>query len=187
MADYKEYDWNPYTLPSNMLEAIGMVTACYAQSEAILQDAIAGCARVDFQTGKAITTHMAMPLRFDVLRAVGEINVDDLDALDELDEHLEQFAIATQKRNAVSHNRWCRDPATGEVFTVKDSARGTLRSDLVPTTVEQVRADAQFIYEVGMKLFVFLKRHKLMPGLPHNLAPRGHKTKAARKKRREGK
>jgi hypothetical protein len=187
MAEYKEYDWSPYNLPRDMLEAIGQVTICYAQSESFLQDALAGCAGVDFMCGRAITTHMSMPLRFDALRAVAEITIDDLDALDELDGHLDQFEVAIKKRNAIAHNRWCRDPETGEMFTVKETARGTVRSDLIPTTVEQVKADAAFIYDVGMKLFVFLKRHNLLPRMPEEVRPRGHKTKAARKKRREGK
>jgi hypothetical protein len=185
MADYKEYDFNPYSLPSEMLEAIGLVTACHAQSELFLQDAIAGCAGLDFMYGRAITTHMAMPLRFDVLRSVAEIHIDDLDVLDELDGHLDRFDMAIKKRNAIAHNRWCRDPETGDLFTVKETARGSVQADLVQMTVEQVRADARLIYDVGLELFQFLRRHNLMPKIPDNARPRGHKNRTARKKRRK--
>ena len=185
MADYKMFDWNPYNLPQDLLEAIGQVTACFAQSEQTLSDAVAGCAGLDFEYGKALTTHMPMPLRFSALRSVAEIHIDDLDALDELDELLDQFDLAIQKRNAVAHNSWCRDPETNELFTLKETARTRLEADLLPMTVDHVKSDALFIYEVGMKLFVFLRNHRLLPSIPDTPRARQHKSKAARKKRRQ--
>jgi hypothetical protein len=184
MADFKVYDWNPYSLPRELLEAIGLVGAAFAQSEEIVQDAIAGCAGLDIEYGLAFTTHLSMPMRIDILRAVAEIRIDDLDALDELDEHLAQFEAAAKKRNDCVHNRWCIDPATGHIFRAKHSARGSVKVELIPTTVEQIRADAKFIYEVGMNLFVFLKLHGFAPDIA-NRPSRAHKTKAARKRRRE--
>jgi hypothetical protein len=186
MADYKEYDWNPYNLPRELHEAIGLVNTCFAQSEQMLQDAIAGCAGLDFEYGKAITTHMAMPLRFSVFHSVAEIRIDDLDALDELDALIAQFESAAQKRNAVAHNWWCRDPETGDLFTLKETARSRFETDLLPMTINQVKGDALFIYEVGMSLFAFLKRHGLVPPISSRPS-RDHKSKAARKKRRESK
>ena len=126
-----------------------------------------------------------MPLRFDVLRAVAEITLD-VDALDELDDHLSQFELAIQRRNAVAHDRWGHDPATGATFRSKYSARGTVKGNLIPTTVEEVFADAKFIYEVGMALFQFLGAHNLVPPLVERPS-RHHKSKAERKKRRNSK
>jgi hypothetical protein len=62
--DYKEHDWNPNSLPCEMLKAIGLVNTCIAQSEELLQDAIAGCAGLDVEYGLAFTPHMAMPMRW---------------------------------------------------------------------------------------------------------------------------
>lgn len=179
-------DWNPYSLPRETRDAIGLVNASFAQSEEMLQHAIAGCAGLDAEIGLAITLHMPMPLRFDVLRAVAEIRINDVAVLDELDEHLAQYDLTIKKRNAVAHNRWCIDPKTGEVFTSKYSARGSLKAELIPMAVEQILADAKFIYDVGMSFFVFLKLNNLMPSTVER-PNRFHKMKAQRKKRGEGK
>ena len=99
------------------------MTACAAQTESIVEMAIAGCLRVDSEYGRAVTTHTTMPLRFSVLRSTAEIHIDDLDALDHLDVLLETIEAAFIKRNAVVHHSWCRDPLTDAVFTVEETAR----------------------------------------------------------------
>ena len=68
----------------------------------MIQEAIAGCARVNMEIGRALTTHMTAPLRIDVLRALAEITVDDLDVLDELDELIDQFNAAAKKSGTVT-------------------------------------------------------------------------------------
>ena len=175
-------NWDPRKLPREIKEAIGLVNANFAQTEEFLQTAIAGSAGLDMEIGLAITLHMPMPLRFDVLRAVAEITINDVSVLDELDEHIAQYELAIKNRNAVAHNRWCVDPKTAEVFTSKFSARGTLRADLLPMPIKQILADAEFIYDVGMSFFVFLKLNKLLPATVKRPS-RFHKMKAQRKKR----
>ena len=183
----KVYDFDPYKIPREILEAIGLVTACYAQTETMIQEAIAGCAGVDMEVGRALTTHMTAPLRIDVLRALAEITIDDLDALDQLDALIDQFNAAAKKRNGYAHHVWAVHPQTRKVLTINESARGTLKAEMTPVTVEQIRADALFIFEVGMKFMAFLQDHGLLSALRYDRPPRGHKTKAARKKRREAK
>jgi hypothetical protein len=186
MATYKEYDWDPRNLPQKLLAAIGLATASAAQTENLVEMTIAGCLGVDTEYGKAVTTHMAMPLRFSALRASAEIRIEDLDALDQLDNLLEVIEEAFEKRNGIVHHSWCCDPDTGEVFTVKETARTSVRSDLIPMSVNGVKADALFIYDAGMRLMSFMRDHGLLPKLPP-LRSRAHKSKAARKKRREAK
>lgn len=181
----KEYDFDPRNLPQDLLAAIGLVTTCAAQTESIVEQAIAGCLGVDFEFGMAVTVHMAMPLRFSALRAAAEIRIDDLDALDELDLIIDEIDDAFVKRNAVVHHSWCRDPATGNVFTVKNSARTRVETDLIPMSVNGVKGEAAFIYAAGMKLMQFMMDHSLIPPFPPGPRPRAHKSKAARKKRRE--
>jgi hypothetical protein len=185
MASFKEYDFDPRNLPQGLLEAIGIMTTSAAQTEGCVEDAIAGFLGVDFEYGKAVTTHMAMPLRFSVLKSTAEIRIDDVDALDALDDLIDQLEEAFDKRNAIVHHTWCRDPDTDEVFTVKETARTRVEVDLIPMSVDQVKSDALFVYQVGMDLYSFLKAHKMLPPLPTMPRPRGHKSKAARKKRRE--
>jgi hypothetical protein len=181
---FKRYDFDPRNLPQALLTAIGLMTASAAQTEGIVEWAIAGCLGVDAEFGMAVTTHMNAPLRDSVLRSVAEIRIDDLDALDELDNLLEEINQAYVKRNAVVHHTWCRDPETGAIFTVKETARTRVESDLLPMSVDQVKSDALFVYDAGMKLMGFLMTHELAPASPP-VRPRGHKSKVARKKRRE--
>jgi hypothetical protein len=183
--EVKDYDFNPYNLPPDLLTAIGLALANAAQTEAIVSQAIAGCLGIDAEYGGALTTHMQMPLRFSILRSVAEIRIDNLDDLDELDLLIEQIDVAFQKRNVIAHNTWCRDPETNETFIVKEIARTRYEMDLIPMSTDQVEGDALFIYEAGMKLQKFLGSVGLLPPLPPHSRPRAHKSKAARKKRRE--
>ena len=147
--------------------------------------AIAGCIGVDTEYGKAITTHMSMPLRFGVLRSVAEITIDSLDALDELDDLIDRVDAAFGKRNDIAHNQWLRDPETGEFGMVKETSRISYKVEVIPATVDRVKADALEIYHSGTSLMSFLMRHGLLPSLLSEPRPRAHKTKAARRERRK--
>jgi hypothetical protein len=177
---YKEYDYNPYNLPQDLLAATGLAIACASQTEDIVSMAVAGCAGVNSAYGGAIITHMTMPLRLSILRSTAEIRLDDLDALDELDDIIELIEDAFEKRNAIAHHLWARDPETNAIYLQKAKARISYQIDLLPITVDQVKADAALIYEVGMRLMAFLRLHKLLPPIPDRL-DRAHKLKAARK------
>jgi len=179
-----EYDFDPHNLPQEYLVAIGLAVASSAQTEKIIEMAIAGCLGVDAEYGAAVTTHMTAPLRFGVLRSVAEIRIDDLDALDELDDLLAEAETAAAKRNAIAHHGWCRNPKTKEVFTVKEVARTSYSTDLIPMPIDRVKADAEFIYQIGMKLMVFMKVNGILPE-PTPERNRFHKTKPERKKRRD--
>jgi hypothetical protein len=178
------YDFDPRNLPQEYLTAIGVAVASSAQTESVIELAIAGCLGVDQEYGAAITTHMAAPLRFSVLRSVAEIKIDDLDALDELDELLVEAETAGVKRNAIAHHSWCWNSKTREVFTVKEVARTSYTMDLIPMPIDAVKSDAEFIYQIGMKLMMFIQKHGIMPDTTP-LRNRFHKTKPERKKRRE--
>jgi hypothetical protein len=178
------YDFDPHHLPQKLLAAIGLALTSYAQTERMIQDAIAGCLGIDTEYGAAVTTHMAMPLRFSILKSIAEIRIDDLDALDELDELISKAEDAGNRRNAIAHHSWCHDPKTGEVFTVKETARSSYSMDLIPMTIDKVESDAEFIYEVGMEFMVFMRFNNIRPPIPPT-RPRFHKTKPERKKRRD--
>ena len=183
MSQYREYDFDPRNLPQDLLPAIGLAITSSAQTEQFLEEAIAGCTGMDVEYGHAITTHMTMPLRFSALRSTAEIRIDDLDLLDQLDEHLEHLEAAFNKRNPIAHRKWCRDPNTGELFTVKQDARTRLKVELLPMTIDQVKSDALFIYQTGVDFFEFLRSNNLLPTIPDAPRPCEHKSKAARKRR----
>jgi hypothetical protein len=178
------YDYNPNSIPPDYLAAIGLVTACSAQTEHIVEMLIGTLLGIDAEYQVAVTTHMTAPLRDGVVRAVAEIRIDDLDALDRLDILLDQVQTAIDKRNAIVHRRLTRHPTTGEVFAVKTSARGSVRSDLVPMPIDEIKSDALFIYDAGIALLQFMVSMGFEPRFPPD-RPRAHKLKAARKARRK--
>ena len=90
------------------------------------------------------------------------------------------------KRNAIAHHAWCQEPDTGDIFTERRTARGSIESELIPMTIDKVKSDAALIYNAGMELITFLRKHDLLPAFPPLQRPRAHKTRAARKKRRKG-
>jgi hypothetical protein len=179
------YDFDPRNLPPEVLAAIGLAVAASAQTESIIEDAIGGCLGLDHEYTMAVTTHMAAPLRDSVLRSAAEIRIDNLDDLDELDRLLDNVKTAFEKRNAIVHHSWCRHPDTGEVFTVKETARVRVEAELIPIAVDKIKRDAAFIYRVGMELNDFLVARNLLPQLAAESRARSHKSKAARTARRK--
>jgi hypothetical protein len=185
MTTLEYYDFDPRNLPQDLLAAIGLMTTSAAHTESCVDEAIAGCLGIDYEFGQAVTTHMTMPLRFDVLRSAAELRIDDLDALDALDVLLGRLKEAFTKRNAVVHHMWCRDSETGNVVMVKETAREQVDVKSIYMSADQVKDDALFVYETGIALFSFLKAHNLLPPFPTALRPR--KSKEERKKHRERK
>lgn len=184
MEPPKEYDFDPRNLPHDLHAAIGLVIANASQTESVLEMAIAGCCGVDIEYGAAITTHMTIPLKFSILRSVAEIKIDDLDDLDELDKLLADIDAAFAKRNTIAHCGWCRDPETGAVFMYKEMARTRLEAELIPVAIEDIKDNATLIYDAGIALMNFLIKRKLLAPTPP-FRPRGHKSKSARKQRRD--
>jgi hypothetical protein len=185
-SNFKEYDYDVANLPQEVLQAIGLVTAYYAQIEGIVELAIGGCAGLEIEYGLAITTHMNAPLRDHVLRAAAQIRIDDLDDLDELDRLLDQIKIAGSKRNLYVHGSWCRDPDTCDVFIKTIEARGEVDAALIQVSVDKIKTDAIFIYDTGINLMKFLMARRLFPTIPPSKRARAHKSKAAREKRKKG-
>ena len=184
MNDDVVYDFDPRNLPQDLLAAIGLAITCSAQTEGMVDDAIHGCLGVDIEYGMATTTHMPIPLKFSVLRSTAEIRIDDLDALDVLNNILSEVKTAFDKRNDLAHNKWCSHPETGEIFRTKVTARSRLEGELLPMSIDGIKSDALFIYSAGIRLHQFLSIQGLLPAFPSGSRPRDHKSKAARKKRR---
>lgn len=114
----RNLDFDPRNLPSNILEAVGLVAMCSAQTEHIVEQGIGGCLGIDIEYTAAVSTHMATPMRDQILRAAAEIHINNLDDLDELDRLLDEIKQAISKRNEYVHNSICHDLDTGEFFTL---------------------------------------------------------------------
>lgn len=179
------YDFDPNNLPPEYLQAIGLVTACSAQTENAVQTLIGACLGVDEEYRIAVTAHMPLPLLDSVARAVAEIRLDSLDALDELDSLLDAVKTKMDGRNAFVHQAWAIHPETNAVHLVRQTARGSVQVELRPVSVEEIKASAIAVYEAGLDLVRFMILNGLEPTFAAN-RPRAHKTKSARKARRAG-
>jgi hypothetical protein len=124
------FDYDPFNLPQDILLAIGLVSACSAQTESVIQMGIGGCLGIDSDYSLAVTTHMNAPLRDHVLRAAAELRIDDLDDLDELDRLLNEIGVGFAKRNNYLHNGLCQHPTNGRVYLASIVARGSLDASL---------------------------------------------------------
>jgi hypothetical protein len=178
MADYPVHDFDPRNIPADMLQAI----TCASFAEAIIDQALAGIMKTDVEVGSAIRAHMAMPLKFGILRSTAEIVVDNFDDLDELDEILEELQAALAKRNVYAHDQI--GIAKAQIFAVSTKARAGLEVDINPVTPAQVEQEGIRIYNAGIALFQFIGLRGLFASSPPPRIPRQQKTKAVRKKRR---
>jgi len=183
MTEYVEFDFNPHHLPNDLLIAIGRVVTASTQTENIVNMAIAGCLGIDFEYQVAVTQHMPLPLKFSVLQSAAEIRLDDLDALDELDDLLERIKAALEKRNGIVHDSWATEPLGRTVHRVTQKARVRVEANMMAVNVADVGNDANEIVAAGLALMKFLQDRDLIPAYPSG-RPRGHKSKAARKERR---
>jgi hypothetical protein len=105
--------------------------------------------------------------------------VDTVDCL------LDAIKSATENRNILVHNALARHPDTGEVFSIRLQARGSLKVSMQPVEIEQVKRDAAEIYNAGMELMRFMQTFNCNPvdrTRPiHAPLDRGKKAREARK------
>lgn len=150
------YDFDPHNLPSGYLEAIGLVIAAASQTESIMRDFIGALLNVDSVEVLALGLHLSVPQKNDIIRTLAELNAPMASEIDEIDDLLDKVGAAFDLRNKVAHNAFARHPETDEVQVLKQKARGSLQVALSPITVEELRQDAEVIYEAGMELMRFM-------------------------------
>jgi hypothetical protein len=183
MSEYIEFDLSPSKLPQDLLAAIGAVVSASSQTENVLNHAIAGCIGIDAEYMIAVTQHMPLPLKFSVLYSTAEIRIDDLDALDELDRLAADVKAALDQRNGIVHDSWAVSKKDGVLFRISQSARIRVELDAIPIAIEEVVKVGATVEAAGLALMKFLMLQGLLPPMPSG-KPRGHKSRAARKKRR---
>jgi len=186
LAPITVFDFDPHHLPDEILKALGLVAACSAQTEDVVQMGIASVLGVDIEKGTAITAHLNAQLRDNLFRSAAEIAIDNLDHLDELDKLLDEVADASKRRNEYLHYSIYHVPKTGRCFLTKKSARGSVQVTIREITAEEIVRDAERIYIAGLNLMAFYGKAGLDDiDIPECRLDRSHKTRAARKARRK--
>jgi hypothetical protein len=184
------YDFDPRNLPPELLRAVGLITAASAQTEHIMQEFIGGLLGIDAMEAIALTNHMAGPLKDQVARALIELNGTSAWSVDTVDDLLDAIKAATDKRNILVHNALARHPETGEVFSIRYQARGSLSVSMQRVNIEQIEKDAALIYEAGINLMRFMLAFGITPRartrVIHSPLNRGKKERKMRKDRKVG-
>lgn len=181
------YDFDPNNLPPDMLRAIGLVVAAAAQTEYVVQDFIGALLRIDNIQTRALTAQMSALLKDQVARSLAELEAPDIDELDAIDDLLDRVVRANELRNVIVHNAFMRDPTTGQVFSHRERARGSLQIQLAELSAQALERDATEIYEAGMELMRFMISRGIGPSErrpPLRQAPdRRPKARAARREK----
>ncbi len=157
------YDFDPRNIPPEYLRAVGLVAMASAQTESIIGAFIGAILGADEIETLTLTAHMAAPLRDQVARALIELNATSADVVDDTDDLLDSINEALGRRNIVVHNRLIRHPDTGDIFSHRLKARGSLQLELKPITVAEIEEDAALIYEAGIALQRFMLLRGILP------------------------
>ncbi|MFM5923965.1 MAG: hypothetical protein ACKOPG_07255 [Novosphingobium sp.] len=157
------YDFNPNNLPDEHLRAIGLVIACASQTEEIMRNFIGVLLGVDNIETIALGTHMSLPMKDDIIRAVVELNAPSASAVDEVDDILDEIREAMQLRNAVAHNEFAIHPENGEIYSLREKARGSLQAELKPIKANDLLEAADRVFRAGMALQSYMMKTGLVP------------------------
>lgn len=150
------YDFDPNNLPPEYLAAIGLVVASASQTDQVMRDFIGSYLGVDIAESLALGAHMSTPMKDDIIRALVELNAPSACDVDDLDDILDRVREATARRNAVVHNAFAVHPETGQVFSLRERARGSLQVDMTPIKVSELNSIAAEVYAAGMALMDYM-------------------------------
>lgn len=162
-------EFDPFNLPYDLLAAIGLITACAAQTENIIEMAIGGIAGVDALTGWAITCHMPMPLRLSALRSLASIRLRDVALVQSLEDLISTIERAQGPRNRYVHGKF--GMLNGQIVLTNVQARTHLQSESTLMTVDQIKREAITLQMAGMELMRFLIDHNLLGEVRNKDAP----------------
>lgn len=150
------YDFDPHNLPQEYLAAIGLVVACSSQTDHIMRDFIGSYLGIDLAETIALGAHISTPMKDDIIRTLIELNAPHAGDVDCLDDILDRIKAAAASRNAIAHNAFATHPETGQVFTMRERARGSLQVELKPIAASELSDIANEVYGAGLALQEFM-------------------------------
>ena len=158
-----DYDFDPYNIPDEYLNAVGLVVATAAQAEHVLQQFIGALLGIDNIQTLALATHMNFPLKDHIIRTLAELDAPNIKELDKIDNLLDAMSEALDKRNIIVHNSLAINPDTKEILSLRTKARGSLQLQLKPISVDEIEKDAAAIYKASMDIVSFMMSRGLSP------------------------
>lgn len=161
-------DFDPRNLPTEFHAAIGLAVTGWLQTESVLAAAVSGVLGTDASVGMAVTEHIPVPLRLNVLRSVSKLRLNPAQQAS-LEDKIADVELAHRKRNALVHHQWSYDRTLMRYVVIGD---GEALPELKPKTIAEIEEDAEFIYDSGMGLMTFLIMADLLPQARHPATPR---------------
>lgn len=156
-----------YDLPPNreQLEAIGMVASEWARLESIVETAIWSLACLDEDTGQAITTHIGLPARLDILPTLFRLKHGDGPESTHLAKLCKKIRgpLSRQRGEAV-HALWVRG-AYGSPLHYIVRARGKLEKEKAGRPAAKIHEVAALIQQHSSELKTFLEAHRVLTPL----------------------
>ncbi len=150
-------DWNPnatpnVTIPKPYLIAIGKVSYVWGVLESIVDMSIAKLGGGDIFDPRCaiLTLHMTWPLKMDVLEALVTELREENPWLAKFDRAKPLLKKAQEGRNKIIHGQWNYE--NGQVYKLRATARGRLKTNIVPVEVENIEAIALDIHKAGIAL-----------------------------------
>lgn len=179
------YNFNPNDLPDEYLRATGLVVTSASQTEKIMRDFAGALLGIDNIESIAFGTHLSFPMKDNIIRAVVELNAPSASAVDTLDDILDEIENALLFRNVVAHSEFAIHPDNGDVYLMREKARGSLQVDFKPVKTEELLAAAERIYQAGLALQDYMTRSGLIPRLREGVLrePLNRKKKAREQRR----
>lgn len=162
-----DFDFAPSKLPSEFLQAIGLMSVSWENLEHSISQAIGGLLNTDPAMTTAVTIHLSMPQKLDQLKALSEIRFGKSSA-----EHkkicgfIARIKASQPKRNSVVHNNWCIEKKSQKVICVGFSARGEMKVKFSAPTADQVKEDAKEVHALSLEIFMYLASNSLLPKIP---------------------
>lgn len=90
-----------------------------------------------------------------------------------------------QLRNEVAHNAFAIHPDSGEIYSLREKARGSLQAEIKPVKVEELLAVADQVYGAGMALQEYMIKSGVGPRMREKqLREPLNRRKKAREQRR---
>lgn len=140
------------------LQAIGMVAVEWSYLEHIIDDSIWQYAKIDDDIGRCFTTHMSVPMRIDVLKSLffehfG--NSEKYKALSKIAKDIKD--TVSPLRNKIVHSPWLEPENNQDAAQyLSVSARGQLKTTVLPMDVAEIRQAAETIEDYGNRLVYFV-------------------------------
>ena len=132
------------------------MSIAYSQLDYALHAAITSLAGLTEETGLAVTTHIAFPVKMGILRSLIDLKLEDGEVRTELLALVDRAADGNARRNGIIHDSWAvRND--GAEFRVATKARGKLSMTSTEATAAAVLADATFIRSTSLDLIDFLR------------------------------